>query len=177
MKYSLLGLCVLLSSLAFASTPEIKPLEGTTSHSQETSTSQNSTILFGLDLEFLVPDNLSGLILPQTLTGAHLGLSLGGDTLEFTTFYNSNQQTSTLILSEVDYRFNLSTPFVRGYALAGLHYLHFRIAFKDKDYVGPVIGFGFDLPMARNFKMGLQMKLYDPNKIMLGFGGGFTFLL
>jgi hypothetical protein len=141
-----------------------------------TSIPQVNNFLVGLNLEFLVPDSLEGLSLPQTLTGAHLGLVLGEDTLELTAFYNSNPETSSLILSELNYKFNLSTPFITGYALTGLHYLHFRLAFQNKDWVGPVLGFGFDLPMARNFKMGLQMKLYYPKKTMLGFGGGFSFL-
>ena len=143
----------------------------------ESSITQVNSTLLGLDLEFLVPNDLVGLSLPQTLTGAHFGASLGQDNLLLSAFYNSNQETSILILSEIDYRFNLSTPFVTGYALAGLHYLHFRIAQKDKDFVGPVIGFGFDLPLAKSFKMGLQMKLYYPRKTMLGFGGGFSFLI
>ena len=145
--------------------------------STESSIPQINSLLLGLDLEFLVPDNLAGLSLPQTLTGAHFGASLAQDTLELSVFYNSNQETSTLILSEIDYRFNLSTPFLTGYALAGIHYLHFRVALKDKEFVGPVIGLGFDLPMAKNFKMNLQMKVYSPKKTMLGFGGGFSFLI
>ncbi len=170
MKLYFLGLSIFWSSLAFASStaPQFQ--------SQEASVPQVNRVLLGLDLEFLVPDNLAGLSLPQTLTGAHLGFLFGEDTLNVSVFYSSNPETSTLILGEVDYRFNLSTPFITGYALAGLHYLHFRLAFKDKDFVGPVIGIGFDLPMAQNFKMGLQMKLYYPRKVMLGFGGGFSFL-
>lgn len=158
------------SSLTFAASVAPDSLTPTTS------IPQINNVLVGLNLGFLVPDSLSGLSLPQTLTGAHLGLILGEDTLELTTFYNSNPETSALILSELNYKFNLSTPFITGYALAGLHYLHFRLAFQNRDWVGPVLGFGFDLPMARNFKMGLQMKLYYPKKTMLGFGGGFSFL-
>jgi hypothetical protein len=51
------------------------------------------------------------------------------------------------------------------------------LAQLDKEFFGPVVGFGLDLPMAQSFKMGLQMKLYSPKKTMLGFGGGFSFLL
>lgn len=133
-------------------------------------------VLFGADLEFLVPDSFSGLSLPQTLSGAHVGLSFGQDHLIMSAFYGSTPETSALILGEIDYRFNVATPFISGYALTGLHYLHFRAVFQNKDFVGPVLGFGFDLPMAKSFKMGLQMKLYYPKKTMLGFGGGFSFL-
>lgn len=143
----------------------------------ESSIPQIKSVPVGLDLEFLVPNNLAGLSLPQTLTGAHFGASIGEDTLQLSAFYGSNQETSTLILSEIDYRFNLYTPFLRAYALAGLHYIHFRLAQVDKEFVGPVVGLGLDLPMAESFRMGLQMKLYSPKKTMIGFGGGFSFLL
>ncbi|NBX67531.1 MAG: hypothetical protein EBR01_01055 [Proteobacteria bacterium] len=142
----------------------------------ETQVPRVNQILVGAELEFLVPDNLSGFSMPQTLSGAHVGVSFGQDQLMVSGFYSSNQETSALVLGEVDYRFNLATPFITGYALTGLHYLHFRVAFQNKDFVGPVVGLGFDLPMAQSFKMGLQMKLYYPRKTMLGFGGGFSFL-
>lgn len=144
--------------------------------SNETAIPHINKVLFGADLEFLVPDNISGFSLPQTLTGAHIGAHLGDDSFILSAFYSSNQETSALVLGEIDYRFNLATPFISGYALAGLHYLHFRIDFKNKDFVGPVVGLGFDIPMAQSFKMGLLMKLYYPRKTMLGFGGGFSFL-
>ncbi|NQW45168.1 MAG: hypothetical protein HQ462_07170 [Deltaproteobacteria bacterium] len=170
MKSCVWGFLFLFSHLIFA-LPNDTPSEVT-----ENPIPEFTKIIIGLDLELLIPDNLSGLSLPQTLTGPKLGIALGADSLMLGAFYNSNAETSNLILSELDYRFNLSTPFITGYALAGLHYLHFRLAFKDKDYVGPVVGFGFDLPMARTFKMGLRMKLYYPLKTMLSFGGGFSFL-
>ncbi len=171
MRRNLLTFCLWLALIdgpALSSDPAL---------TSETSVPSINTVLLGLDLEFIVPDNLAGLSVPQTLSGAHLGLSMGQDVLQLSAFYNSNQETSALILTEVDYRFHLSTPFFTGYALAGLHYLHFRIALKDKEFVGPVAGFGLDLPMAQKFKMGLQMKLYYPRNFILGFGGGFSFLL
>jgi hypothetical protein len=146
------------------------------SQNHDPSSPQVSNVITGLNLEFLVPDNLSGLSLPQNLTGARVGAMLGEDAVELTAYYNSNAETSTLLLSEVYYKFNLSTPFITGHWLAGLHYLHFRVAFQDRDFVGPMTGVGFDLPMAKNFKMEAQMKLYYPRKAMLGFGGGFSFL-
>jgi hypothetical protein len=41
--------------------------------------------------------------------------------------------------------------------------------------VGPLLGFGFYFPMAKDFKMGLGMKLYLPNRTVLGFSGGFVY--
>jgi len=151
-------------------------LDKTHVESSESLNSNLNKVLIGGDLEFLVPDNFAGLSLPQTLTGAHLGVSFGEDILSLSAFYGSNQETSAFVLTEVDYRFNLSTPFITGFALTGLHYLHLRVGLKNKDFVGPVFGIGFDLPMAQSFKMGLQMKLYYPRKTMLGFGGSFSFL-
>jgi hypothetical protein len=94
-KQTVAILAFLTSHLAMAasSSPSVKV---------ESTIPQFNSVLVGLDLEFLVPDNLAGLSLAQTLTGAHLGASIGDDTLQLSAFYGSNQETSTLVLSEVD---------------------------------------------------------------------------
>ena len=81
-------LLLVLSQSALAA--DFESSSNLSSQSQGISQSQSSNILLGLDLQLLVPNNFSGLSLPQTLTGAHVGISLGEDQVDLTGFYNSN---------------------------------------------------------------------------------------
>ena len=138
---------------------------------------KRAPIELGLSLQLLVPNNISGFDTTLPLIGPHLGFDVGKNTLVLNAFYGSNDRTSTLLLSELDYRWNIYTPFITGWALLGVHYLHFRTNSENHDLLGPVTGLGFYFPMAHGLNMGLGMKIYLPKKTVLSFGGGFVYLL
>lgn len=130
----------------------------------------------GLTMEYLVPNRLPNFEVPVTAFGAHVGFPVLGQNIQIQGVYGGSP-TISLFNIEAALRFNIDNPFFTSCVYAGLHYLHYGYQQNDKEFLGPMTGLGFYIPMAKNFLMGLGMKLYLPQKLMLSFGGSFSFLL
>ena len=130
----------------------------------------------GLTLQYLVPNHLPDFEVPVTAFGIHIGIPVFSQTIQLQAVYGGGDKIS-LYNIEAAFRLNIPTPFFTSFVFAGGHYIHWGYARRDQSFFGPLTGLGFYFPMARNFKMGLGMKIYLPQKTILEFGGGFAFLI
>lgn len=145
----------------------------------ETTTASSRPTLgpeLGLTMQFLIPNSLPSFQLPVTAFGPHIGVPLFGSTLQVQGVYGGNEKVS-LYNIEIAYRYNIFTPFFTAFVFGGVHYLHYGYQNDDHSFFGPMTGIGFYFPMAEFFSMGLGMKFYLPQKLMLGFGGSFAYVL
>ena len=137
-------------------------------------------IELGLSLQYLVPDLYPDFQIPVTAFGPRIGIPIGSNALELQAIYGGNNggsETVSLYLLDTDYRINIPTPFLTAFVLGGIHYMHYGFLGNDHGFFGPFTGLGFDFPMAKDFLMGMAMKIYLSQKVMLTFGGSFAFIL
>lgn len=130
----------------------------------------------GLAMQYLVPDRLADFEIPISAFGLRFGVPLGPNTIDIQGVYGGSD-TISLYLVEASYRLNIPTPFLNAFLFGGIHHMHYGYLKRDQSLFGPQTGFGFYLPMAKDFQMGLGMKIYLTRKVMLTFGGSFAFLL
>lgn len=130
----------------------------------------------GLTMQYLVPNRLPHFEIPVTAFGAHLGIPVLGQNIQIQGVYGGSTIISLLNV-EAALRFNIDNPFFTSCVYAGVHYLRYGYQKVDHSFIGPMTGLGFYIPMAKDFLMGLGMKLYLPQKIMMSFGGSFSFLM
>ncbi len=143
----------------------------------EQPTPQPNSFSLGATLQYLVPNQLPDFELPISALGARIGFPIGSDSISLQGCYGSAEFMSSVYILEADYQLNIPTPFFNGFALAGLHYLHYGYLKNDHNYFGPLAGFGFLLNMAENFTMGMHMKGYWTKELLLSFGGSFIISL
>lgn len=149
---------------------------GTTASTTESGRTIGSDLEMGLTLQYLVPNRLPTFEVPVTGFGAHIGFPVLGQNIHLQGVYAGSEAISLLNL-EAALRFNINNPFFTSCVYAGIHHLRYGHLNQNESFVGPMTGLGFYIPMAKNFLMGLGMKLYLPKKMMLSFGGSFSFLL
>ena len=130
----------------------------------------------GLSLSILLPNRLPEFESNLLAYGPVIGIPIGKDALQIQGLYGYSTGLS-LTLAELNYRFNIPTPFFSGFLLGGAHFLHYAFTGHNHDFFGGNGGLGFLLNMSRSFSMTLMMKVYLQDRAMLSFGGGFNFLL
>jgi hypothetical protein len=130
----------------------------------------------GFSLNLLVPNQLPEFVRTVPVYGPMLGIPVGkSDVLQIEAVYGSSERIS-LFMTEVDYRYHFSTPFIRPYVIAGVGYLHHGFSGNDHNYVMPIAGLGFYFPMVKNFVIAMNMRIYVPKETFLRFSGQFAYL-
>lgn len=130
----------------------------------------------GLSMQVLIPNLLPDFEEPLVSLGPRGSIPIGKDAIEMGFLYGTDR-SDTLYLLEAGYRYNITFPFIGGYAYAGAHYLKYLFRQEKHDQGGPVLGFMLNFPMSKGFTMGIGMKTYFPSKILFSVGGNLSFLL
>ena len=159
-----LGSLGLLSSLAWGQSP------------CETVKDAENRFAIGLSLASILPNRLPDFQTSLIAYGPTLGIPVGRDKIQVQAMYGATTGLS-MSLAEMNYRFDIPTPFFTSFLLAGGHYLHYSFSGRGHDVWGMNLGLGFTLNMSRNFGLALSMKGYLQDRVMISFGGGFNFLL
>lgn len=83
----------------------------------------------------------------------------------------------SLYFLEANFRYNIETPFINFYLLAGAHYLRYDRAYSDHWRGGINTGPGLRLTLGTNLEGTVGMKLYFQDRLIVSFGGGLMVLL
>lgn len=144
-------------------------------------TSEEGKTVWGLGIQFLVPNQLQGFdnsqmvfcprfYFPLGKGHVQLGITYGSDTGVFPRLEN-------IFMGEFGYRFGFETRFLNSFVALGGQYSQYQSALGEFRNWGPHFATGLVLPLAPNFRMGAEMRVLQLEKTVLGFGGNFTFSL
>ncbi|NBX93273.1 MAG: hypothetical protein EB078_12760 [Proteobacteria bacterium] len=144
-------------------------------------TTEEHRYLLGLGIQFLVPDQLPDFESTQIVYSPRVFIPIGQDHIQIGVSYGSDTgvypQIEHIFLAEIDYRLDYKTRFFTGFISVGGQYSRYLSRNVDHQDVGPNMGFGLIFPLAKDFRMGTEMRAYFLEKPVLGFGGNFTFAL
>lgn len=144
-------------------------------------TTEEHRYLLGLGIQFLVPDQLPDFETTQLVYCPRFFFPVGKDHIQLGVTYGSDSgvypQLDHLFLAELGYRFDYRTRFFTGFLIAGGQFSRYFSNGKDHQGFGPNWGFGLIFPLAKDFRMGTEMRAYLIEKVVLGFGANFTFAL
>lgn len=168
MKKALLVLMILFASRSGAIVPK-----------ELMETSEEGRMVWGLGIQFLVPNQLKGFENSQMvfcprfyfpLRRGHLqiGASYGSDSGEF-------PKLDHVLIGELGYRLSFETRFLHSFLTVGGQYSQYRASEGLFKNWGPHFATGIILPLAPDFRMGAELRMLQLEKTVLGFGGNFTF--
>lgn len=130
----------------------------------------------GLFAQSLLPNLLPDFDKSLLVYGPSVGIPVGEHTIHLAGYYGASEGVSSYG-GEAAYRFNITTPFFYGHLLAGANYLHYAYNSMDHNQLGGLIGLGLSVPVGKDFKGGLMMKIYLHHRTIVSFGGGFAFTI
>lgn len=144
-------------------------------HCPVTPSQKENAFQVGLHIQNLLPNRLPDFVGGLPVYGPIVGIPFFGDNIQLQAFYGTLTDF-WLYTFEANYRFNVSTPYFTGFALAGGHYMHYSRLGSAHRYVGPNFGLGASIDMSQNFDVNLLMKVYAQERALFSFGGGFALL-
>lgn len=144
-------------------------------------TTEEHRVLLGLGIQFLVPNQLTGFESTQMVFCPRLYMPWGPGHLQIGASYGTDTgdypRLSQIFIGELGYRMDYKIRFFTGFLTAGGQYSRYFSELGDFRSWGPHVGWGLIFPLARGFRMGAEMRALMLSKIVLGFGGNFTFSL
>lgn len=130
----------------------------------------------GLSVALLLPNHLPDFDTSLPTYGPLAAIFVGQDSIQIQALYGAKDGLSIYTV-EAGYRLTASTPYFSGFALLGVHYLHYSFAQADHDYYGGNLGMGFSLSPTKSFDVRLELKSYFQERTVISSGGGFSFYL
>lgn len=144
-------------------------------------TSEEGRYLVGLGIQFLVPNQLTGFETSQMVFCPRLYVPVGNQHVQIGLSYSSDTgiypQLDQIFIAELGYRFDFKTRFFTGFFSGGGQFSRYLSSVGDFKHWGPHASWGIIFPLARDFRMGAEMRALFLEKLVLGFGGHFTVAL
>lgn len=144
-------------------------------------TTEENRYLLGLGIQFLVPNQLTGFENSQMVFCPRVYLPIFKGHLQLGASYGTDSgvypRLDRILIAEMGYRLGFETRFFSSSISVGAQYSHYQSALGNFKQWGPHLAWGIILPLARDFRMGLELRALQLEKAVLGFGGNFTFAL
>lgn len=148
---------------------------------RELKSPQTESILLGLGIQYLVPNQLSGFESTQMVFCPRLYLPFGPGHIHLGSTYGTGSgiypEIDHIFLAELGYRWLFETRFFGSFISGGGLYSRYFSEIGDKKNIGPFLGTGLVFSLAKGFKMGAELRIIQLEKVVLGFGGHFTVVL
>lgn len=137
--------------------------------------------MVGLGIQFLVPNQLKGFETTQLVFCPRFYVPLGTGHIQTGLSYGTDTgvypRLDQIFMAELGYRFDFTTRFFTAFLSAGGQFSRYLSTAGDFRNWGPHASWGIVFPLARDFRMGAEMRTVILEKVVLGFGGAFTLAL
>lgn len=144
-------------------------------------TTEEGRYLAGLGIQFLVPNQLNGFETSQMVFCPRLYIPFGTEHLQVGLSYGNDTgvypQLDQIFIAELGYRFDFKTRFFTGFVSGGGQFSRYLSSLGDFRHWGPHASWGIIFSLAKDFRMGAEMRALFLEKAVLGFGGNFTVAL